>query len=252
MRILKKVTSLWPAFKEATPVRRGMMAAGVACFVAGVTLLAVGLYSAIDSGESRAADPPLVNLTPRPTAKPTATRAPTSSPTPVPTPPLGDQPYVMIIDKIGVNNPVRTYGLDANAVPEVPTGPDAKEVIAWYDFSAKPGVGSNAVFAGHVTWEGTAVFYNLTSLAAGDEVRLLGQDGTELKYVVSEVFSVQADDPNALSVMHATDEDVITIITCDGTYTDTNDPVFGGEYDQRLVVRAALESVTPAGAVASQ
>jgi LPXTG-site transpeptidase (sortase) family protein len=223
-----------------------MLATGLLCFVAGVSLLAFAGYSTLTGDDaSRAEGPPVVHLTPKPTAKPTATRPPTSSPTPVPTPPLGDQPYVMIIDKIGVNNPVQAFGLDENAAPIVPTGPGAEDVVAWYDFSAKPGIGSNAVFAGHVTWEGPAVFYNLTSMAAGDEIKLLGQDGTLLTYKVSEVFSVSASDPNALSVMAGTPTDMMTIITCDGTFTDTNDPVFGGEYNNRLVVRAGLETVTP-------
>jgi hypothetical protein len=48
--------------------------------------------------------------------------------------------------------------------------------------------------------------------------------------------------------MRATDEDVITIITCDGDFVDTGDPVYGGEYPYRLVVRAGLAETLP-GAV---
>jgi LPXTG-site transpeptidase (sortase) family protein len=159
----------------------------------------------------------------------------------------------MIITKIGVNAPVEAYGLDENQVPEVPTGPGQApgQVVAWYNFSAKPGTGSNAVFAGHVTWNGAAVFYRLTSMAAGDEIQLKGQDGTSLTYNVSKVFSVDPSDPNARTVMAGTPTDTITIITCDGAYTNTGDPVFGGEYDSRLVVQADLVSVAPGAAVAA-
>jgi hypothetical protein len=38
--------------------------------------------------------------------------------------------------------------------------------------------------------------------------------------------------------MWATDRDVITIITCSGKYFDTSDPVLGGDYTHRLVVRS--------------
>jgi sortase (surface protein transpeptidase) len=58
---------------------------------------------------------------------------------------------------------------------------------------------------------------------------------------------VDPADPESLKVMSGTPEDVVTIITCDGAYSDTSDPVFGGEYSHRLVIRASLESVTPAG-----
>ena len=36
--------------------------------------------------------------------------------------------------------------------------------VGWYAFTAAPGSGDNAVFAAHVTWNGVAVFYNLSSL----------------------------------------------------------------------------------------
>jgi hypothetical protein len=46
--------------------------------------------------------------------------------------------------------------------------------------------------------------------------------------------------------MHATQEDIITIITCDGAFTDTNDPVYGGEYSSRLVVKAQRSTAAAA------
>ncbi len=159
----------------------------------------------------------------------------------------------MQITKIGVNAPVEVYGLDENAVPVVPTGSNAADIVAWYDFSAKPGTGSNAVFAGHVTWNGVAVFYRLTSMAAGDSINLIGQDGTLMEYVVTEVFSVNPTvDENATDVMLPTTDDVITVITCSGTFSaDPNDHVFGGDYNERLVVRGELLRVTPGNAVSA-
>jgi len=181
---------------------------------------------------------------------PTPSSAP-ASPTAAPAPPLRDAPYRIVIDKIGVDAPVQTYGLDENAVPEVPLGGDARGVVAWYDFSARPGTGSNAVFAGHVTWSGRAVFYSLDELQNGDMIHLLGQDGTEVVYSVSSVFQVNPDDPESLKVMYGTDKDVITLITCSGTFQSTSDPVFGGEYNLRLVVRGDLVSITPAAQAAN-
>jgi hypothetical protein len=61
------------------------------------------------------------------------------------------------------------------------------------------------------------------------------------------VFAVSEDDPNGREVMFATTDDVLTIITCDGTWIpDPNDHVSGGHYTERAVVRASLQSVTPA------
>ncbi|MCH7483662.1 MAG: class F sortase [Chloroflexi bacterium] len=239
-------------FTEASLTRKAVLLLGGLAFFGGLGLIAVAGLSTF-SGESESepdielrdlGETPIVIIqseTPAPATD-------TGTPTPVPEPPLRQGAYTMIIDTLGVNAQVDTYGLDQNAVPEVPTGPGAAEVVAWYNFSAEPGTGSNAVFAGHVTWFGPGVFFSLTSVTNGDEIKLVGQDGTELTYVVNDVFQVDAYDPDSLQVMRATDEDVITIITCDGDFVDTGDPVYGGEYPYRLVVRAALAETLP-GAV---
>ncbi len=228
--------------RSRTNLRLLLLAVGAIVFIGGISLLSFGAWSALD-GSSRA-DPPAVitfqddddaaaflNLsTPAP-------RAASPTQTPQPTPPLADSAFRIVIDGIGVDAPVYTYGLDADAVPQVPTNPWD---VAWYDFSAKPGTGSNAVFAGHVTWNGPAVFYDLQTMQAGDIVRLVGDNGVELSYRVSETFSVDPDDPDSLKVMYATDKDVITLITCGGTFFPTDDAVAGGDYTLRVIVRAEL------------
>lgn len=228
------------------------MAMGLAAFASGVALITLGLTSSLET-ESRPPPPAIVvdlgeddeylRLLDRP-------RATTASPTPTKPaePPLPESGYRMVIEKIGVNAPVDVYGLDANNVPEVPLGSDAAEVVAWYNFSAKPGTGSNAVFAGHVTWNGRAVFYDLQTLQPGDPIRLVGTDGNELTYVVSANLAVDPNDSDSLQVMQPTDSDVITLITCGGTFFETDDPVSGGNYTLRVIVRGDLTEVksTPA------
>jgi LPXTG-site transpeptidase (sortase) family protein len=136
---------------------------------------------------------------------------------------------------------VGTYGLDSKQVPQVPS--NGREV-AWYNFTAKPGTGSNAVFAGHVTWSGRGVFYSLDKLKAGDVVNILAESGsTRYTYTVSEVFLVDPGDPTAVSVMYPTPgSDVVTLITCGG------DPYYVGgtaryDYTHRLIVRATLTEI---------
>jgi LPXTG-site transpeptidase (sortase) family protein len=219
------------------------LAFGGVAFAIGVGLLAFGVYAAFfqDDGPPTSNAPIIREFTASPTPAPS-----TESPTPTPLPPLGDEPYRMVIDKIGVDAPVQEFGLDDNQVPEVPTGPGQGpgQIVAWYDFSAKPGVGSNAVFAGHVTWNGEAVFWDLPSVAMGDSIKLVGDDGTTLDYTVSQIFRVLPSDPASRDVMFNTNTNIITIITCDGVFTADNTEI-GGEYDKRLVIRADLVSVTP-------
>ena len=231
------------------PVRRkALLAIGLAALAFGIALTTLGLVSSLDT-ESRPPPATIVDLGEQNDylrfldRRLVATASPTNTPTIPAAPPLPDSGYTMVIDRIGVDAPVNVYGLDENAVPEVPLGSDAAEVVAWYNFSSKPGTGSNAVFAGHVTWNGRAVFYDLQSLQQGDVIRLVGTDGNELTYVVSANFAVDPNDPDSLQVMQPTSSDVITLITCGGTFFDTDDPVSGGDYTLRVIVRADLTEV---------
>src|SRR3989304_4140760 len=190
--------------------RRLMMAFAAASLLAGLLLLAYGGVSFL-RGESGADTPPIVDLSNDTEVARLLTKSiPSGAPTTAPVqPPLAESAYRIVIDRIGVDAPAKTYGLDANAVPVVPTGQEAKEVVAWYNFSAQPGTGGNAIFAGHVTWNGPAVFYELESLQPGDIVRLVGEDGTELDYQVSSSFAVDPEDPDSLQGLKQTSSDVI-------------------------------------------
>src|SRR5439155_27229532 len=99
--------------------------------------------------------------------------------------------------------------------------------------------------------DGRAVFYHLSDVQVGDSICLIADDGTEIGYIVSDSFVVDPNDPNALSVMAPTSADVITLITCDGSFYFTGDPVFNGDYTQRRVVRATFSSlIKPVAAAA--
>jgi LPXTG-site transpeptidase (sortase) family protein len=148
----------------------------------------------------------------------------------------------MVIERLGLAAPVATYGLDENNIPIVPTGPYAGGVVAWYDFSARPGTGNNSVFAGHVTWNGPAVFYGLSNLGGGDLIRLRDDRGAEVVYQVTA--NDLLDTATTLETMYPNGRDFLTIVTCGGSFYSTGDPVFGGEYTARTVIRAELVSIT--------
>ena len=220
--------------------RRPLIALGAAAFLS----LGVAGFLGLPGGSEEEAPLVVASHTPAPSPTPAPTAPPTPEPTPVPTPlppPLSDV-QSMIIERIGVNAPVAYYGLDENAIPIVPTGPYAGGVVAWYDFSAKPGTGGNAVYAGHVTWNGAAVFYGLSTLGAGDLIRLRDDRGAEVVYQVTG--NALLDTNATLQHMYPTDRDMLTIVTCGGSFYNTGDPVFGGEYTARTVIRADLVSVT--------
>jgi len=172
----------------------------------------------------------------------------TATATPLPTPPPNTSPMArMIIEKIGVDAPVIALGLDENSVPQVPDGPYD---VGWYDWSSAPGWGSNAVFSGHVDWTINGqpvigVFYYLHDLGLDDVIKVVLEDGTEYSYKVTGNRAIEDSDPAALKMMGPTPDDVITIITCGGTWVpDWSNPL-GGNYSHRQIVRAELIQEEP-------
>ena len=228
---------------QARPTRFGLnqrprvlVALSILLFAAATALLAVSIGGLLGNPSSAQ-----VELPNRGDVDAVLNRARFASATPLSTTPANTAPISrMVIEVIGVDAPVVVRGLDANAVPEGPGPPD---VVAWYDFSSRPGVGSNAVFAGHVDWTydgrpGPAVFWGLKDLKPGDTVRIFLEDGTQYDYAVTANFAVLYDDPKAVEVMGPTPRDAITLITCGGTWIrDTSLPL-GGYYTHRIIVRA--------------
>jgi len=160
-------------------------------------------------------------------ARPTPEPAP-DAPPPSPVIP----PARLVIPKIGVEAPVVTVGVDGEGVMESPAGPFE---VGWYDFSAQPGSGGNAVFSGHVDYRnvGPAVFWDLRELVSGDLVEVLLADGTAYQYVVTSSVSYDAGDAPITEIVGPTAKDTVTLITCAG--------IFNGQvrqYSHRLVVRA--------------
>lgn len=173
----------------------------------------------------------------------------TPVPTPTSLPPPSEAPIARIrIPRFEVDAPIQVRGVDANRVMETPDGP---ENVAWYDFTARPGFGSNAVFSGHVDYinYGAAVFYNIGNLSAGDTVEVALEDGTVYTYSVFELYQVGAEptDEELRKIVSATPNEVVTLITCGGNFNpDTH------QYDKRTIVRAnrvfASSAPTAAGA----
>ncbi|MDO8612388.1 MAG: class F sortase [Dehalococcoidia bacterium] len=152
----------------------------------------------------------------------------------------GPAPTRIAIPKIGVDAAVQAMGRDPQNYPAVPgSGSD----VAWYTFTAAPGRGSNAVFSGHVDWyywgePGEGVFYHLRELQIGDEITVDLADGNQVRYRVTGNVAVAYDDQDIVKVMDPTSKDVVTLITCGGTWLrDYSNPA-GGNYSHRVIVRA--------------
>jgi len=220
--------------------RRLLLGAGLVLFAAGLAILAVGLVGFFEDAKAL---PPEVtmdfaDLIPDPPkgiedVEGLPVAIPYNNPYPRVTAPLR-----IVVERIRVDAPIVELGLDAGGVPQVPlNGKD----VAWYNFSAKPGAGSNAVFAGHVNWAGAmGAFGKIDRLENGDTVRLIADDGREFTYEVFANYYVDPSDPESLKVMAPTPTDTITLITCSGTWIPNGSDRFGGEYTNRTIVQAKL------------
>ena len=97
--------------------------------------------------------------------------------------------------------------------------------------------GSNTYIAGHrLGFPGTGsdhIFYNLPSLAPGDEVVLHDSLGQAYRYRVSEILQV---DPMDLWVTSPTGRDMVSLQTCIENYGDF--ATLGPNWNVRYIVRA--------------
>lgn len=103
-----------------------------------------------------------------------------------------------------------------------------------YPQTALPGQLGNTVIFGHSVLPQffnprsyLTIFSTLYTLKIGDEI-IINYDGSEYKYLVSEMYEVKADDFSVLEQRF--DDKVITLITCSPP----------GTYLRRLVVKAEL------------
>ena len=159
-----------------------------------------------------------------------------------PTVPPSEAPIAEIaIPRFDVQAPIVVRGVDAQGIMETPDGPTD---VAWYDFTARPGFGSNAVFSGHVDYinYGPAVFWNLKDLEANDIIEVRLQDGTVYQYAVKEREMVLAAGADVGKIVGPSDAEIITLITCGGGFDSSV-----GQYDQRVIVRAQRVYGPPSG-----
>jgi len=226
--------------KRKRRVHRWLMGAGVTLIVAAFALLGLSFSGVLDETAS-------VGV-PEPTSEASLSDASTSTgfsldaarlqrlaqgqPTPVVTPVSTAPLDRLVIRKIGVDAPVVTLGLDGQGVMQSPSGPFE---VGWYDFTAWPGTGGNAVFSGHVDYAsvGAAVFWRLRELGPGDLVEVRLADGTSYQYLVVSSVSYTSGDAPIAEIVGPTGRESVTLITCTGTF---NREIH--QYSHRLVVRA--------------
>ena len=201
----------------------------VALVLLGLTALVVAALSLAWPGQSQEAPPPdsLLAAPQLPSPVP-ATPAPAAAVATA----TSALPVRLVVPGIGVDAPVTVRSVDPTGLMQ---NPDGATDVAWYDFTARPGQGGNAVFSGHLDYHdyGPAVFARLAEVKPGDVVEVRLENGTLHRYAVSVSVLYPADSAPSQEIVGPTDTEVATLITCTGAFNRAQ-----LEYADRLVVRA--------------
>jgi LPXTG-site transpeptidase (sortase) family protein len=190
-----------------------------------VAVLVVGCGSSSSAATSEPADEPAA--TERSTSEAPTSEAPTSeAPTSETPDTTTDEPATIIADPerlripaIEVDAPVIDLGLTDRGGLEVPSDWDA---TGWWTGSAAPGHVGATVIAGHVdSRSGPAVFYRLEELTAGDEITVIGADGTEVTYAVDRIEQFPKAEFPTRDIYGPTPEPTLRLVTCGGPFDES-------------------------------
>jgi sortase (surface protein transpeptidase) len=109
----------------------------------------------------------------------------------------------------------------------------------WYKYGVRPGEKGTAVLDGHVDYGGVnpapGVFKYLSNLKPGDEIKIMNEHGTYLRFTVTESDVYARTTFPADHVFGNDGRALVRIITCHGKWNPKIKT-----YDDRLVVTAVL------------
>lgn len=226
---------------ETVPRASLRLRIGIAVVVGSILIMGIGLFAVVSSLLADDANLPsegsIENIT-----ESGKINLPWNENSVRPTWPEGPKPAKITIPRISVDGPVVEMGFEPGT--NIPAVPKTGYETAWYDFNPVPGVGYNALFAGHVDWQTSShspipgVFYRLRELKIGDDITITLEDGKVLQYRVTGNVAAKYDDPNVLKAMAPIQKDVITLLTCGGAWERNPSEENGGNYTHRIIVRA--------------
>jgi sortase (surface protein transpeptidase) len=142
-------------------------------------------------------------------------------------------PVAVVIPKIGVRSRLVDLG-KTDGKMDLPK----PAVAGWYTGSPTPGALGPAIIAGHVTWNGPAIFYHLDRMRPGDQVMVSRKDGKTAVFTVTRVARFSKSRFPSQAVYGPINHAGLRLITCGGTYDTAQ-----SKYLDNVIVFAKLESV---------
>jgi LPXTG-site transpeptidase (sortase) family protein len=145
--------------------------------------------------------------------------------------PIND-PARLVIPALGVDGKIVPVGLKNSVAMEIPP----VGLVGWYKLGAVPGASGPSVLVSHVSWQGKkGVFYKLKDMKVGDQFTVYDASGDSALFQVDATETVLKTDLPTEKIWNDTDEPVIRLITCGGTYDSKS-----GHYLSNVIVYARL------------
>jgi hypothetical protein len=148
-------------------------------------------------------------------------------------------PVRLQIPAIGLSVSLSTLGLNSDGTVEVP---DNIVQPGWFRLGPTPGELGSAVILGHVdNYTGPGVFFELRTLAAGDQVDVTLADGVTARFSVDSVamYPKWAFPSDRVYQSHGVSD--LQLVTCGGTFDHQS-----GSYLSNVVVYTSLAAVVAA------
>jgi sortase (surface protein transpeptidase) len=148
-------------------------------------------------------------------------------------------PMTLRIPALGMSVPLLSLGLNADGTVQVPT---VTTQPGWFRLGVTPGQIGSAVILGHVdSYRGVGIFFELRTLAAGDQVDVGLTDGVTAQFTVDSVAMYSKLSFPAQRVYGSHGSSALHLVTCGGVFDHQT-----GSYLSNIVVYTSLTAVIPA------
>ncbi|WP_062298995.1 class F sortase [Demequina maris] len=186
-------------------------------------LLPLVLSSCAPAGAQEERTRPPVSVSPPPAEIGAIAAAPVTGPIPVRRADAAalteaPQPARLVVDRLGVDMPVRGVGLEPDGSMELP---GSAGVAGWFRAAGNPGgglrAGQNAVMAAHVddAVMGLGPFARLREAREGDRVTVTLSDGGSAVYRIARVEQTSKREVD-LDAVFGSEDGALVLVTCGG------------------------------------
>ncbi|MBC7272023.1 MAG: class F sortase [Streptomyces sp.] len=166
-----------------------------------------------------------------------AGRPPTTPLPPAAEPLRAALPQRLDIPYLDVRAPVVARGLDQRGAIDPPPY-DRPGAVGWYAAGVRPGAAGTALMVGHVDTETRpAVFYKLSALKPGEQIRVIRDDGKVAEFTIEDVQVLARDRFDARQAYGPRESGraELRLVTCGGTFDRAS-----RSYTANVVVSAYL------------